>query len=68
MIDLKLLQKDFDGVNAALTRRNVAPELLSDLKTSYETLKKAKAAFEEAQAEQNRMSRLFAQALLGTHT
>ncbi len=61
MIDLKLLQKDFEGVRAALTRKQVAPELLDTLKERHEALKHAKAAFEEAQAEQNRMSRLFGQ-------
>lgn len=61
MIDLKLLQKDFDGVRAALLRKNVSPELLDELKRRNETLKNAKTAFEEAQAEQNQMSRLFGQ-------
>jgi len=61
MIDLKLLQKDFDGVSAALVRKNVSPELIEELKTRNETLKQAKVAFEEAQAAQNEMSRLFPQ-------
>lgn len=61
MIDLKLLQKDYDGVRAALLRKGVDAALLDELKTRNETLKHAKTAFEEAQAEQNRMSRLFGQ-------
>ena len=61
MIDLKLLQKDFEGVRAALMRKNVSPDLLDELKTRNETLKQAKSAFEEAQAAQNQMSRLFGQ-------
>ena len=59
MIDLKLLQKDFDGVSSALIRKKVAPELIEKLKTRNETLKAAKQAFEEAQAAQKEMSRLF---------
>ncbi len=61
MIDLKLLQKDFENVRAALTRKGVAAETLEKLRELNESLKKAKAAFEEAQAEQNRMSKLFGQ-------
>ncbi len=61
MIDLKLLQKDFDNVSAALMRKKVSPELIDALKTRNETLKAAKIAFEEAQAEQNQMSKLFPQ-------
>ena len=59
MIDLKLLQKDFDGVSAALARKKVSPELIAELKTASEAMKKAKAEFEEAQARQNEMSKLF---------
>jgi len=61
MIDLKLLQKDFEGVSAALTRKKVSPELIEALKTRNEALKQAKVAFEEVQAAQNEMSRLFGQ-------
>lgn len=61
MIDLKLLQKDFDAVRAALMRKNVNSDLLDELKERNEALKNAKTAFEEAQAAQNQMSRLFGQ-------
>ncbi|MBD3801147.1 MAG: serine--tRNA ligase [Campylobacterales bacterium] len=61
MIDLKLLQKDFENVSAALMRKKVSPELIDELKARNEALKTAKAAFEEAQAAQNEMSRLFPQ-------
>ena len=61
MIDLKLLQKDFDGMCAALTRKNVSEAMLAELKTKNGALKGAKGAFEEAQAKQNEMSRLFGQ-------
>lgn len=61
MIDLKLLQKDFEGVSAALKRKKVSPDMIDELSTRNEMLKKAKFAFEEAQAAQNEMSRLFGQ-------
>jgi len=61
MIDLKLLQKDFENVSAALMRKKVSPALIDELRTRNEALKKAKLAFEEAQAAQNEMSRLFPQ-------
>jgi len=59
MIDLKLLQKDFDGVSAKLTRKGVSPELLATLKEKFEALKEAKAAYEALQAAQNAMSKEF---------
>jgi seryl-tRNA synthetase len=61
MIDLKLLQKDFENVSVQLQRKNVSAETIETLKNCNETLKKAKFAFEEAQAKQNEMSRLFGQ-------
>ena len=59
MIDLKLLQKDFEGVRAALVRKKVSPELIEELNAANDVLKKARAEFEEAQARQNEMSKLF---------
>ncbi|MEA1920327.1 MAG: serine--tRNA ligase [Campylobacterota bacterium] len=61
MIDLKLLQKDFDSVSTALMRKKVAITTIDALKERNETLKAAKRAFETAQAEQNAMSKLFGQ-------
>ncbi len=61
MIDLKLLQKDFDGVSSALMRKKVSRETIESLKEKNETLKKAKVNFESAQAEQNAMSKMFGQ-------
>ncbi len=61
MIDLKLLQKDFDGTAAALKRKKVDGELIDSLKTANETLKSAKASYENAQAKQNELSKLFGQ-------
>ena len=59
MIDLKLLQKDFDGVSAKLQRKGVDAALITELKTKNEALKSAKTAYETAQAKQNEMSKLF---------
>ena len=59
MIDLKLLQKDFESVSAKLTRKGVSAELLTSLKEKFEALKVAKAAFETLQAAQNAMSKEF---------
>ena len=59
MIDLKLLQKDFDGVSAKLMRKGVEAALIENLRTKNEALKKAKASFETLQALQNSMSKEF---------
>ncbi|MDQ7044038.1 MAG: serine--tRNA ligase [Sulfurimonas sp.] len=59
MIDLKLLQKDFEGLSKSLMRKGVSATLLNDLKEKNETLKVAKAAFEELQAARNAMSKEF---------
>ncbi len=59
MIDLKLLQKDFEGVKRALLRRGVDEQLIEELRKRNERLKEAKAAFEALQAAQNAMSKEF---------
>ena len=59
MIDLKLLQKDFENVSTQLKRKGVEEELLADLQAKNEALKEAKNAYEAAQAAQNEMSKLF---------
>jgi seryl-tRNA synthetase len=59
MIDLKLLQKDFDGISAKLMRKGVNSTLIENLKTKNEELKAAKQAFETLQAAQNAMSKEF---------
>ncbi len=61
MIDLKLLQKDFDATATALKRKKVDSELITTLKTLNESLKNAKLSYEVAQATQNERSRLFGQ-------
>lgn len=59
MIDLKLLQKDFNGVSAKLMRKGVDATLIETLKEKNEKLKLAKAGFETLQADQNAMSKEF---------
>lgn len=59
MIDLKLLQKDFEGISAKLARKGVNSELIEDLKRKNEELKSAKAEYETLQAAQNSMSKEF---------
>ena len=59
MIDLKLLQKDFEGVSAKLTRKGVSAALLTTLKEKFESLRVAKQEFETLQAAQNAMSKEF---------
>ena len=59
MIDLKYLQKNFDEARTKLLKKGVDTETLEGLKELFSTLKEANAQFEEAKAEQNRMSKLF---------
>ncbi len=59
MIDLKLLQKDFERVKQALLRRGVEEKLIEELRLKNEKLKEAKVAYETLQAAQNAMSKEF---------
>ena len=59
MIDLELLQKDFQGVSAKLSRKGVSAELIDDLKRKNEELKVAKVEYETLQGAQNTMSKEF---------
>src|SRR3990167_3171537 len=61
MIDVKLLQKNFDETATALMRKKVSSEIIAELKSANETLKSAKLAYETLQAKQNELSRLFGQ-------
>lgn len=61
MIDVKLLQKNFDETATALMRKKVSAETIGELKTANETLKSAKLAYETLQAKQNELSKLFGQ-------
>jgi len=59
MIDLKLLQKDFQSVSDKLIRKGVDTKLLDLLKRKNEELKIAKVEYETLQAAQNTMSKEF---------
>ncbi len=59
MIDLKLLQKDFETIKEKLQKKGVDNSLLSELKKRYEELKKAKSDYESLQALQNTLSKQF---------
>jgi seryl-tRNA synthetase len=59
MIDLKYLQKNFDEASIKLLKKGVETQTLETLKELFSTLKEANAQFEEAKAEQNKMSKLF---------
>jgi len=59
MIDLKYLQKNFDEASSKLLKKGVDSKTLEDLKELFSTLKEANSNFEEAKAEQNKMSKLF---------
>lgn len=59
MLDLKLLQKDFDEVSQKLLRKKVKKESLDELRRLSLELKEKKQALELLQAEQNAKSKLF---------
>ena len=59
MIDIKLLQKDFDYVVTALQRKGVDNELLNNLKTLASNTKQKRQEMEDVTAEQNLLSKEF---------
>jgi len=59
MLDIKLLQNDFDAICEKLRKKKVDEETLSTLKTISLELKTEKKVLEELQAEQNAKSKLF---------
>ena len=59
MIDIKLLQKDFDYVVTALQRKGVDNELLNNLKTLASDTKQKRQEMEDVTAEQNLLSKEF---------
>lgn len=62
MLDLKLLEKDFDSVAAKLKAKKVDENLLKNLQIYFVNLKKERAKLEEAQAFQNKFSKELASA------
>ena len=61
MIDLKLLERDFENTANKLKKKKVDEELLETLKDEFSLLKSKKSVLEELQAEQNKKSKLFPQ-------
>jgi seryl-tRNA synthetase len=59
MVDIKLLQRDFDFVAKALTRKGVDSLILDNLKMISEDAKTKRQAMESLQAEQNGLSSQF---------
>ena len=59
MIDIKLLQKDFDYVVNALQRKGVDNSLLNNLKTLATNTKQKRQEMEDVTAEQNLLSKEF---------
>jgi len=59
MIDIKLLQKDFEYVATALQRKGVDNELLNNLKTLASQAKQKRQEMEDVTAEQNVLSKDF---------
>jgi seryl-tRNA synthetase len=59
MIDIKLLQKDFDTVAKALIRKGVDEDILNKIKILSLETKEKRQQMESLQAEQNKLSSLF---------
>ena len=59
MIDIKLLQKDFDLVSSALQKKGVTQEVLSSLKEKVEEAKEKRKEMEASQATQKQLSQQF---------
>ena len=59
MIDIRLLQRDFETVAAALTRKGVDSEILDNLKAISEEAKLKRQEMENVTAEQNKLSKEF---------
>lgn len=59
MIDIKLLQKDFDTVATALQKKGVDNELLNNLKILASNTKQKRQEMEDVTAEQNLLSKEF---------
>jgi len=59
MIDIKLLQKDFENVANALKRKGVAQEILDNLNSISQNAKQKRQDMENVTAEQNKLSKEF---------
>ena len=59
MIDIKLLQKDFETMSAGLQKKGVTAETLASLKIQVEDAKEKRKEMESSQAEQKKLSQQF---------
>jgi seryl-tRNA synthetase len=59
MIDIKLLQKDFNSISQALLKKGVSQDILDNLKNKSKTTKVKRQKMEELQASQNKLSSQF---------
>ena len=59
MVDIKLLQKEFDTVASALQRKGVNQEVLDNLKVLASQAKVKRQQMEDVTAEQNKLSKEF---------
>ncbi|RXJ57622.1 serine--tRNA ligase [Candidatus Marinarcus aquaticus] len=59
MVDIKLLQRDYDTVAAKLTRKGVDAALLESLKSLAQEAKAKRQTMEEVTAQQNQLSKEF---------
>lgn len=59
MVDIKLLQRDYDTVAAKLTRKGVDAALLESLKSLAQEAKAKRQIMEEVTAQQNQLSKEF---------
>jgi len=59
MIDIKLLQKDFENIANALKRKGVSQEILDNLKSISENAKQKRQDMETVTAQQNKLSKEF---------
>ena len=59
MLDIKLIQNDFETICAKLRKKKVDESLLEELRVISLELKSAKLFLEPLQAEQNAKSKLF---------
>ena len=59
MLDLKLLQNNFDEVAKKLRKKGVKEEILAELKRLFIVLKERRAKLEALQAQKNEKSKLF---------
>lgn len=57
MIDLKLLEKEFESVATKLAIKKVSPQLLNEVKELFEKQKPMKQALETLQAKRNSLSK-----------